>query len=342
MLTRATAYAKLKNRRNPEDWFVKEAYANLQEDEPVKYLVGSMEPVLPRYTEITKEQGERVKNQLVTGLSSHGLTASYAYQGSTTKNTHIKGYSDIDLLVLDGRFESYESATRVAPGTHYVRDVVADLVQLRTISIQHLCSAFPKAEVNHSGARSFKISGGSLSRTVDVVPGNWYNTEAYLTSFANHRRGVHILNAHVPTREEDLPFYHGHLLDQKESATANVKKLIRLLKSLKYDSDDKVTMSSFDIESLVYRMPDSELHKAPDQHVPLAYACYLWLRKVETENTLRIGLEVPDGKRKIFSNGKATIEQLSALREELGRLLIEIEQGFQRSFRKLAEARTIW
>jgi len=54
---------------------------------------------------------------------------------------------------------------------------------------------------------------------------------------------------------------------------------------------------------------------------------------------LREALQVPDEKRLIFTQGKATLAELTALREEFQQLLWEIDQGLKRSFRKLAEAR---
>jgi len=74
----------------------------------------------------------------------------------------------------------------------------------------------------------------------------------------------------------------------------------------------------------------------------LSTACWLWLKKVEDDQSLRTALDVPDGKRKIFAEGKATLAQLTALRAGLEQLLYEVEQGLKRSYRKLAEARVKW
>ena len=54
---------------------------------------------------------------------------------------------------------------------------------------------------------------------------------------------------------------------------------------------------------------------------------------------LRESLKVPDEKRSIFTDGKATLAQLSSLRVELDGLLRDVEQGLVRSFKRLSEAR---
>ena len=92
---RPHAFQNLRNRRNPENALLKEVYAGLDEDDAVKYLVGAMEPIDPAYTRKTFEEGDRVKNQIITGLGGNGLSAEYEYQGSSVKNTHIRAYSDL-------------------------------------------------------------------------------------------------------------------------------------------------------------------------------------------------------------------------------------------------------
>jgi hypothetical protein len=340
-MLRTNAVQTLFSRRNPER-VLKEAYASLQEDEAVIYLVGAMEPVDSSYTKKTYEEGGRVSQQITTGLGQHNLAAEYEYQGSVTKNTHIRAYSDLDLLVIEKRFTTLEPPQQ--PAIPYKGDPIQDLLQIRRICISHLRSAYPKATVDDSGPRSVKISGGSLARTVDVVPSNWFDTNQYAQhNNAKVFRGVHVLNAHKPDREPDQPFVHGALINYKDGNTlGNTRKLVRLLKSLKYDSDSKVTMSSYDIESLVYRMDDATMQHPRGQEVQLAGACFLWLRKVEADQTLRESLYVPDGKRKIFAQDKATLQQLSALNAELAQLILEIDKGYKRSFKNLAEARVKW
>ena len=340
MATRAQALANLRARRNPEG-LIKEAYASLQEDESAVYLVGATEAVEPSYTKKTYDEGDRVAKQIAAGLDGENLTAQYEYQGSVTKNTHIKAYSDLDLLVLDGRFVTLQKPQE--PAQPYKGDPLQDLIQVRRICIAHLTSAFPKATVDHTGARSVKIFGGSLVRTVDIVPANWYDTNDYAEKKQKAYRGVQILNAHKPEREADQPFIHGLLIDCRDAKTiGNARKLIRLLKSLKYDSDGKLTISSYDIESLIYSMPEAEMQRPRGEEIPQAYFCWLWLKNVEDNQLLRESLSVPEGKRKIFAEGKATLAQLTALRSALEQLLWEVEQGLKRSFRKLAEARIKW
>ena len=75
-------------------------------------------------------------------------------------------------------------------------------------------------------------------------------------------------------------------------------------------------MSSFDIESIVYRMNEGAMQFPPDQDIQLAGSCWLWLRQIKEDANLRQSLLVPDEKRAIFAEGKASLAQLEALEAE--------------------------
>jgi hypothetical protein len=332
------ALRRLRQRRNPEDLMIKEAYAHIKEDEPIRYIIGAMAEIDPDYTRKTYSEAERVQNQIDAGMKRNSLGSEFEYQGSITKNTHIRAYSDIDVLTLEKRFVDLEAPQ--TPANPYKGSPTDDLCQIRAICEETLRSAFPKAEVDSSGARSIKISGGSLARAVDVVPANWYNTNKYVETGYKVYRGIQILNFPKREREKDTPFIHGALIsNQDDKCRGNLRRLVRLCKSLKYDSGREDIPSSYDLESLLFRMPEAQMQWDRGQELQLTASCYGWIGRIVAEPALRDSLFVPDGKRKIFAPGKTTVADAQGLHDELGRLLYDVEQGLTRSFRKLAEAR---
>ena len=177
-------------------------------------------------------------------------------------------------------------------------------------------------------------------RSVDVVPANWYDTNDFARTQKKVFRGVHLLDYHKQTREEDVPFLHGEHLDIRDRQfDGNVRRVVRLCKSLKYDSGRKDMPSSYDIESIIYRMPEGDLGWTLGQELQLSAACHRWLERLLANAILRTSLHIPDGKRKIFTDGHTTVEQLRGLHDELGRVLADVERGLARSFRKLSDAR---
>ena len=73
---------------------------SIYDKDVVKYVMRAMKAVDEEYTKRTKAAGEAVKQHLRGSL----INVSYAYQGSVMTDTHIKGASDIDLLVLCEKF----------------------------------------------------------------------------------------------------------------------------------------------------------------------------------------------------------------------------------------------
>src|SRR5882724_3683927 len=79
----------------------REAYERLvEEDTSVRYAIGSMQPIDTEYTSRTIEERNRVERQLDEGYRATGLSIEFDYQGSLTNDTHVRAYSDIDLLTI--------------------------------------------------------------------------------------------------------------------------------------------------------------------------------------------------------------------------------------------------
>lgn len=237
-----------------------EAYEKRSLDKSTRYALGAMQEVDPKYTANSIVQGERVKEQLRNGLMGK-IPVSFEYQGSVPLNVHIKGVSDIDLLVLRDDFLKVDLA-----GVKNLRGGYSDwagdpdyllLSRLRTNCAQILVDAFPAANVDTKGKKSITIDGGSLTRKVDVVPSHWFDTREYQANSHPKDRGVCILDISDYSTIKNFPFLHAYQVNIRDYLTqGGVKKAIRLLKTLKSDSDyeNSIALSSYDIASLVWNM----------------------------------------------------------------------------------------
>lgn len=311
-----------------------EAYRNISQSESVKYVVGSMQPIDPEYTKNTYKQAERVRSQLENRLTD---SCEYKYQGSVTNDTHIKAKSDIDLLVIIDKFYTVQSPQ--TPKNPYKGDPLQDLLDLRNEAERALEAAFSQARIDKSGNKSISIEGGSLTRKVDVVPSNWYHTNKYAESGNEIYRGVQILDKSVPTRLANTPFLHNAWIDHKDKNTqGGMRKASRLMKSLKYDSED-IDLSSYDIVSIAFNMPDESLSYPKGGELRILSSCLDFCKKLQSDPNLRQSIEVPDGHRKVFCEGHATLSGLNQLTHELEQLANDVLRENQRSFRRLAEAR---
>jgi hypothetical protein len=317
---------------------MREVYDRISEDEAVRYAVGAMQPIDPEYTQNTFEEGERVKSQLDRGLNQPFTTAEFEYQGSVTNDTHIKAHSDIDLLTLHAGF--YTIQPPGVPAFVYQGDVIADLRNLRASSANVLRSAFPKVTVDDSAGKSISLQGGSLRRKIDVVISNWWDTAEYQNSGIPFHRGIHIFDSKANARIENRPFLHNVKIDERDRAhNGNVRKVARLLKSLRYDADTKVDVSSYDIVSIVYQMPEPLMRPGRGDELLLVENARWYLQYLLDNDPYRTSLKVPNDMRPIFCEAGASLEGLKQLHAEVQDLVNDINRGLSRSFRKLAEAR---
>ncbi len=318
---------------------VNEVYERLTaEDESVQYAIGAMQPIDPDYTRRAKDERGRIEKQLAEAYKTKGYSVDFDYQGSLENDTHIRAHSDIDILTVDGRWHTVEPPNR--PTSPYLGDTVNDLKDLRKIAVDRLKAAFPTATVDESGSKSINISGGSLRWKIDVVACGWWHTVEYVRQRQKYLIGIHILDTEKSDKVPNKPFLHNKLIDDRDRLmNGGLRKLIRLLKSLKYDSDEGIDLSSYDIAAIVFNMPDDKLLSNLGKDLILIQNCYAYLYVLEFSEGVRDLLYVPNRMRKIFCAEGASRKGLQEMRIALEILLREINQGMARSFRKLAEAR---
>lgn len=309
-----------------------ESYELLNESDTIKYALGAMQPVDQTYTDNTYEEGQRIINQLQKNLESK-YYIEFKFQGSVTNNTHIRVHSDIDVLTIHGGFVTLEPPLQ--PSFPYKGNPVQDLIDLRSDSYKILKNAFPTAEIDNNGSKSISVRGGSLKRKIDVVPSNWYDTVNYNKTKLDFYRGIQVLDIKTYTRIVNTPFYHNELLQRKDvSSLGNYKKMVRLLKTLKADSDVKIDISSYDIAAIMYYM-DNPQYYAYNRPLKLLYNSFIYLNKMCRDDNYRNSLHVPDGSRLIFCDDGAKKRDFELLTGELNTLIGDIMQENNNGFDKV-------
>lgn len=316
---------------------INEVYRSLEQSDAVKYTLGAIQPIDPEYTRATYAEGDRVLNQLEKQLVDK---CEYRYQGSVTNDTHIKARSDIDLLTITGKYITLEAPQ--TPTSPYKGDCIQDLTDLRNNEIDILNRTFPEAQVDVSSSKAISIEGGSLRRKIDVVPSNWFDTNKYAETKDETFRGVQIFDTHTNERIKNTPFLHNHFVDQRDKAVnGNLRKVARLMKSLKYDTD-AVDLSSYDIVGIAYNMGDDLLGFGFGHDLALLESSCQYCERLLNDAYLRESLIVPDGHRKVFVIGHATKEALMQMTQQLFTLRDDVISENSRSFQKLQDARVVF
>lgn len=330
----------LQNRRRDvltKSFSVTESFNKKAYGESTTYALEAMEPISETYTQNTYKAVEKVKAQLKSGLQEYGIDVEFRYQGSVPANTHIKLYSDIDLLTLHGAFYSLQRPQE--PTEPYFGDPLEDLKNLRKKTFRILDTVYTACEIDDTGSKCISISGGSLNRKIDIIASNWYDALIYRDNPVEENRGIQILDRANDERIINFPFLHIYWINEKDRrVNGNEKRMIRLLKSLKADADDKINVSSYDIASLVYRMDDASLQVSSFERLKLLQNTNVFLFKVINDATFRESLSVANGTRKIFAADGAIISEVSKLQKELQDLIDTISREIRPLYENLQNA----
>jgi hypothetical protein len=260
-----------------------------------KYLQMSMEPVDRAYTEESYAECSKVAKQVDQLLGRHDISVEFDVQGSVTNNTHIRYHSDVDLLVLPKHFLYLQPP--LVPSWGYQGDPVEELLEIRRICEESLPTTFPSAELE-MGAKAVSISGGSLGRKVDVVPASWLDTEAYRASNNKMHRGVCVLDTRNRLLIDNFPFLHNARIEARDRQTnGGLRRLIRLVKSIRADSDVKPNCSSYHITALCFHLP---LHKFSVHPRRLLHNFFSFVYGLIQDEESRSSFFVPNKTERVF------------------------------------------
>lgn len=299
----------------------------------LEYIKRAMQGVESRYTERTIEAGDKVKAHLIRNNS----TLDYKYQGSVMSNTHIKGYSDIDLIQITNSFYSHESIDRfnnrfnsdfslssaqrqkllnVISGTPYAGSVNADLRTVRNDAEIVLVSNYKYVDITKP--KSIEVNPTNPDRLVDVVTASWYRTVESEINNDDDLKGIQIYdkdkNERLPV---DYPFLKIRLLNERNNdVNGRLKKMIRFLKTLKADSEqDLKKFSSFDICSVCYNIPT--YNYSSSAYYELVFVLYQEFKKILENESYRNSIVSIDGTEYIFKNKPEKVKLLALLFAEL-------------------------
>lgn len=238
-----------------------------------RYVFRAMKEVDSVYTEKTKEAGNAVRAHL-----SYIPNVSFRYQGSVMTDTHIKGVSDIDLLVICNKFQhteiqkvrkEIETPTREYTYNElrklldfrnnfskYQGNTISDLAELRLELETKLSNIYTKCDT--SKPKSIKITNTHYNRDVDVVVSSWFHSFDYvLNGMPSDGLGINIFDKDNRTEiGPDYPFLSISRINERSSQTnGRLKRMIRFLKNLRSDSEKNIDLNSFEINALCYSIP---------------------------------------------------------------------------------------
>lgn len=334
----------INTRLNPENlegsFF--ESVATATDVEILQFVNSAMKAVDPVYTAKSKEAGEKVKEHLSRGLQNK----VFRYQGSVMTDTHIRGYSDIDLLVISTKFYSYDSQ-RVnnillnesrkqefressvkkliteRDTSSYSGDSLSDLLKLRLDSETILSGVYDECDVTKP--KAIKIENKNLNREVDVVIANWYDDVRSIINDKGVNRGIQVYDKSLHQKgRADYPFVSIERINVKSSNTeGRLKKMIRFLKNVKEYSGLEIDLSSFDINAICYDINENKYKHLT--YYKLVGVIYDQMNSLCTDKSHSDELVSVDEREYIFRNDSTKLENLKVLMEEVNTILQDLK-----------------
>jgi hypothetical protein len=336
----------VRQRINPENFAFEKSFSDelstISYSDVLIYVRLAMKGVEPEYTRITKLAGDRVKEHLST------LTdVEFRYQGSVMTNTHIRSYSDIDLLVISKNFYTWdrdnsnqiinnqylreryyqyqiEKIQNEINAPSYGKDSLTELRTIRSDSETILKDKYSICDITKP--KSVKITNLSLKRDVDIVVANWYDDVLSIINNKGQFRGIQVYNKDSHTKgNADFPFLSIDRINERGSiTTGRIKKMIRLLKNLKAKSDHDIKLSSFDFNAICYDINVQDYQNLIFyQLVPVLYK---QLKSLAANTTHSDNLVSVDGREYIFRNNLQKLDSLRFLLAELEGVYNDLNQ----------------
>ena len=303
---------------------IQESWQRRATEQPyTRYALGAMQAVDPAYTQKSHDEADRVAKQLRSGLS---IPIEMRLQGSVPLDVHIRGVSDVDLLVIRTDFLCYDTFGALATSGWYSPSSKTSLSVLRELRIE--CEELLKrrywgADVDCDGGKCIALSGGSFERPVDVVPSHWHDTVDYQASRLEQERGVYILDKKIPDTFSNLPFKHIKRVHERDlSYFGGLKKAIRLVKNVKNDASDESTAA------LMYHADETSLKAGYVNELHILSEAQRFLDWCYRNKDDAGRLTTPDGLRRILDT-EAKRSGLLAISSELDDLAQQVarEQG---------------
>lgn len=342
----STLIENILQRVNPENLPFQKSFsdelATIKYNDILRYISLAMNGVEPAYTEKSKAAGEKVRTHLKEVLTN----VEYKYQGSVMTNTHIKGNSDIDLLVITSLFYSFDrvgiqntlndlnktsnlnniqlqNLKDELSGNGYTHGL-DDLRNNRIKSENKLLSIYNICDIAHP--KAIKIKNKNLNRDVDIVIANWYDdVNSIIKSKETDYRGIQVYNKDSNSKgNPDYPFLSIKRINERSTYTnGRLKKMIRFLKNVKADSNKEIKLSSFDFNAICYDINVNSYMNL--NKYELVVILYDQLMRLASYDFISDNLKSVDDHEYIFRGKSDKKESLSNLMSEVNSILIDLK-----------------
>lgn len=194
--------------------------------------------------------------------NKEGYKVKIFLQGSYANNTNVRGYSDIDVVVVQEDIFNTKYRVGIKDEDYGFCIAPKKLMSFKDIVESALKNKFG-SDVQRNN-KSIRINGNSYRKDADAVPSIRYRDYSKDFTFnKNNYEGGIIINADDGNKIINFPEQHlKNGIEKNKYTKRRFKKMVRIAKELRYqmkengiESANKI--NSFVIECLLYNIPDN-------------------------------------------------------------------------------------
>jgi len=284
----------------------------------LNYVREAIEPIDINITQILKEISENLQHDLLKAATLEDLNIEITPIGSIELNTHVKSEDTVDLIM--GLKDNCKTEN---PNINSNHTLLQEIFRLKDFTIRYLKNKFPEALLDDSQPLALHLS-------IPIFPCNFClyfgftqtvmeNTSGNFSDIENG--GLFNFKTFSFTTINPLKYAH-NLNTRNEKTQGNTKTLIRLLKSLKADSIEPVTLTGHQLTCIIYSMDEYALSKTPGQILFLILEVSLYLKKLYDNPFIRKSIKSPDRSTlQILDNDNSLLHGIFILKKELDSLI---------------------
>lgn len=287
-----------------EEHILSESFENVEYGPYLKYTLEAMQPLDVAQTRRLYTISGKVLNRIRGFFDERSVNIDLRYQGAVHTNTHIQLNSELEILAIlrpRNKVEAYKSVEKL--GT----------------LLMSLFSGEPESfdRVDFSNKINIQLSTRRPSVDLSVLPTIWVDTAAYHESRREIDRGIAEYDFQNKTRKSFLPFRNMARVNVKDAKVdGNLKRLLRLIKNLQLDAEEKVDLSDYELTCCLYNIHEKKFSVPPESLISMLPVFANYLEKLGKTGMFRRIIS-PSRKELVFGNKEEKGNELIKLKHQL-------------------------
>lgn len=304
---------KLKGRRYDEalrEYVLSDAFKQSAYTECLLYALESMQEIDPAYAYKVYANSRKIHEQINKSLKKKGYHIDFRYQGALKTHSNILLYGDVEIIVIKKNVSEKPRQD--------IQTLAMDLIETLRKN-----AAFKS--VDYSDKTRIRITAQKPTCEIDILPSMWVDSAEYVKTKNEIYRGIAEFDFKNKKVKKYLPFLNIARINARDRETnGNLHALIRLLKTLRDDSKERIDLRESEINAILYNIPASSLEINRNKILTLLPTLSDLLRKLSTDSQFFQSLLSPAGKDRVFAGHPEKQADIKKMNESLSQLIADI------------------